>query len=172
MCLNLKNQGSEAGTSLVHTHTQIAGLNIIPSEIEIKVEASQGECDFCRIIGSETNSERRIMENSFVSFAPYASRFPFEAWIFPKRHVKRLDELNDLELDDLAKHMKLILSKLEQLHAPYNFFIHYAPKGTDLHFHVEVAPRLTKWAGLEMGGGIVVNIMPPEQAAKFYRESG
>lgn len=59
--------------------------------------------------------------------------------------------------------------KLKELNAPYNFYLHYAPQGKDLHFHIEVAPRLAIWAGFELGNDIFVNIMSPEEAAKFYR---
>jgi UDPglucose--hexose-1-phosphate uridylyltransferase len=90
-------------------------------------------------------------------------------WIFPKRHVKTLEELNDIELDDLAQQMKHISSKLEELNAPYNFDLHYAPEGSDLHFHIEIMPRLSIWAGFELGSDITINIMSPEDAAKFYR---
>jgi len=167
--LIFKNQGDDAGTSLVHTHTQITSINKIPTIVEQEIEANKGGCKYCDIIQREKGSYRRIMENSCVSFTPYASRFPMEAWIFPKRHVKRLEDFNDAELNDLAKQMKHILSKLKAINAPYNFFLHYAPSGADLHFHIEITPRLAKWAGLELGSGIVINIMPPENAAKFYR---
>ncbi|MBW2995617.1 galactose-1-phosphate uridylyltransferase [Candidatus Woesearchaeota archaeon] len=167
--LVFKNQGREAGTSLVHTHTQIIALNKIPTLVEREAEATKDECKYCEVIESEKGSLRRIMENSFVSFAPYASRFPLEAWIFPKRHVTCLDDLNKDELQDLAQQLKLILKKLEDINAPYNFFLHYAPAGDDLHFHIEIAPRLAIWAGLEIGGDIEINIMAPEDAAKFYR---
>jgi UDPglucose--hexose-1-phosphate uridylyltransferase len=164
-----KNQGKEAGTSLVHTHTQIIALNTIPPLIEEEIEANKDRCRYCEVIEKEKNSYRRVLENSFISFAPYASRVPFEVWIFPKRHVSCLDDLNDLELEDLAKQLKHILVKLKELNAPYNFYLHYAPQGKDLHFHIEVAPRLAIWAGFELGNDIFVNIMSPEEAAKFYR---
>jgi len=167
--LVFKNQGKEAGTSLIHTHTQIIALNKIPSLVQKEAEATKDECKYCGVIENERNSDRKIMENSFISFAPYASRFPLEAWIFPKRHVSSLSDLNEEEYEDLAKQLKHILSKLEEINAPYNFFLHYAPKGTELHFHIEIAPRLAIWAGLELGSDIEVNIMSPENAAAFYR---
>jgi UDPglucose--hexose-1-phosphate uridylyltransferase len=167
--LVFKNQGKEAGTSLVHTHTQIAAMNKVPPLVQEEVAANKVGCKYCQIIQSEKDSYRRIMENSCISFTPYASRFPFEAWIFPKRHVRTLDDLNDIELEDLAAQMKHIFLKLKEINAPFNFYLHYAPAGEDLHFHIEIAPRLATWAGLEYGSNIIVNVMPPEDAAKFYR---
>ena len=60
--------------------------------------------------------------------------------------------------------------KLAKLNAAYNFVLHYAPKGKDLHFHIEVLPRIAKFGGFEFSSGIIVNQMMPEDAAKFYRE--
>jgi len=167
--LVFKNQGKEAGTSIVHTHTQIISSSKIPDLVEKEIEANKDGCKYCQIIESEKNSDRRVLENSFVSFTPYASRFPFEVWVFPKRHVTCLDDLNDLELEDLANQLKNILTKLKELNAPFNFYLHYAPQGKDLHFHIEIIPRLAVWAGFEYGSDITINTMAPEEAAKFYR---
>jgi len=106
---------------------------------------------------------------TFVAFTPYASRFNFEVWIFPKKHVINLNELNDKELLDLAIILKKIVVKLKRLNASYNFFFHYAPKGEDLHFHIEITPRFAIWAGFEFSSNAVINSVSPEDAAKFYR---
>ena len=52
---------------------------------------------------------------------------------------------------------------------PYNILFHFGTSDRDLHFHVEICPRLAKWAGFEFGSGIVINTMSPEDAAEFYR---
>ena len=70
----------------------------------------------------------------------------------------------------LAEMLKSVLTKIAKLNAAYNFVLHYAPKGKDLHFHIEIMPRIAKLAVFEFGSGIVVNQMMPEDAAKFYRE--
>lgn len=163
-----KNHGKKAGTSIVHSHSQIIAYNIVPSVVLEEVEANRrnGSCAYCEIISKEKDSDRRCFENeSFVAFTPYASRFPCEIWVFPKEHKKILEECN---LDDLADIMKKILVKLKELDASFNYMLHYAPDGEDLHFHIEIAPRLATWAGFEYNGTII-NTMTPEGAAKFYR---
>ena len=167
-----KNHGSNAGTSLVHSHTQIASTNIIPPQIADEVSAvkKHDSCPYCKIINIEKQSDRRCFENnSFVAFTPYASRFNYEIWIFSKKHVKTLDELSDEEFLDLASVMENVISRLKEINASYNFFIHYSPKGEDLHFHIELIPRIATWAGFEFSSGIIVNSVNPEQAAAFYR---
>jgi UDPglucose--hexose-1-phosphate uridylyltransferase len=164
-----KNHGIKGGTSVIHTHSQVYAFNIVPKEIRDRIFASSqfDYCPYCDIINIEKKSHRRCFENDeFVAFTPYASRFNYEIWVFPKKHIRTLAEAN---LDQLADIMKKILKKLKWLNCSYNYFLHYAPEGEDLHFHIEVCPRISSWAGAEHGFGIVVNAVSPEQAAEFYR---
>lgn len=169
--LVFKNHGEKGGTSLVHSHIQIMAYNQIPSVVleEVKAAKKYKKCPYCSVLKIESKGPRKIYENkSFTAFTPFASRFPFEAWIFPKKHIKSVTEVRDMK--SLAEVFKKILVKIKQLNAPYNFFIHNAPKGKDLHFHIEVTPRLSTWAGFEFGSGMVINVMSPEEAAEFYRK--
>lgn len=170
-----KNSGREAGTSIVHSHSQVIAYNKVPEIVEQEIKAvkeykeKMNICPYCCVINGEKDSLRKCFENkNFVAFTPYASRFPFEVWILPKQHTKSIVELNDGKLKDLADVMKKILGRLKKLNAPFNYVLHYAPDGDDLHFHIEVLPRLATWAGFEFNG-TTINTMPPEEAAKFYR---
>jgi UDPglucose--hexose-1-phosphate uridylyltransferase len=168
--LVFKNSGADAGTSIVHTHTQIAAYNIIPRSIqkEEAVMKKYQKCPFCQIIEIEKQSHRRCFENErMVAFTPYASKFPFEIWVFPKSHKKSLLNFDDKEMSDLADIMSKILKKLSTINVPYNYFLHYGIE--HLHFHIEITPRVAKWAGFELGSGTIINALPPEDAAKFYR---
>lgn len=167
-----KNHGHQAGTSLVHSHTQVASLSILPTQVmeEVKAAKKFKKCAYCDIIKMESKSKRKIIENkNVVAFCPFASRFNFEAWIFPKKHVKSIVDMNDEELYDMAAVLKKILVKLKKFNASYNFYLHYAPAGNDLHFHIEVTPRFAKWGGFEYCTGAIVNSVMPEDAARFYR---
>lgn len=173
-----KNHGEEAGTSVVHTHTQIIAYNAVPQSIEKEEEAitkatknstKYPYCPYCEIIPVEKNSARACFENAhFVSFTPYASRSPFEIWIFPKRHTITPLDFSDEEKNDLCRMLRMILKKLKSLNAAYNYYLHYGLHR--LHFHIEVIPRLTTWAGFELGTETIINPLPPEDAARFYRE--
>ena len=163
-----KNQGKEAGASLRHSHTQIIAGNMPPSEILQKEEKSKDSCPYCTVIEKEKDSLRCIRNDEHVlSFAPYASRFLFEAWLFPKRHVKQLNELNDKELTAFSEHILSILSGLKEMGAPYNMYLQEGTK--DMHFHIVITPRLANWAGFELSTGIVINQVPPEIGEEFYR---
>ena len=168
-----KNHGKKAGTSLVHSHSQIIASNIINQNVAAEVEAAKkyyDSCPYCEIISIEKNSDRKCFENdSFAAFCPYAAQFNFEVWIFPKKHICRLSELNNKGYKDLADIMLKILGKLKELNVSYNYFLHYSPIGENLHFHIEVAPRISIRAGFEFSSDIIVTIVTPEDAAKFYR---
>lgn len=168
-----KNWGEEAGASIVHSHSQIISLNMIPPAIYDNIKAIKtypGCCPYCEIISNEKKSERRCFENdSFVAFTPYASRFHYEIWIFPKEHMTDFDSFDERKFQDLSSILKKILVKLDSINAPYNLLVNYSPKGEDMHFHIEITPRLSIWAGFEFESSITVNSVSPEAAAKFYR---
>ncbi len=166
-----KNHGLKGGASIKHSHTQISSLNIIPPLVQAEVNASsKGGCAYCSIIEIEKGSLRRCFENeSAVAFTPYASRFNYEIWIFPKRHLRTLDDFSDQELNDFTELLERILKRLRTLDVSYNYVLHYAPSGLELHFHVEVTPRIATWAGFESLTDITINSMPPEDAARFYK---
>lgn len=167
-----KNHGKEGGTSILHSHTQIVSTNIIPPIIEEKIRCQKSDsgCNYCKIIEKEKNSRRRVLETEhFISFTPYASRFNYELLILSKAHKKSMIEFTEDELDDLAKVMHFVLNKLKKMGCAYNIAYHDAPPGSDLHFQIEIMPRIAKWAGYELGTGIIVNAVSPETAAEFYR---
>jgi len=168
-----KNHGKDAGTSLIHSHTQVTALPQIPALVmeEAKASVKNRKCLYCEIIKHESKSKRKIFETkNVVAFAPFASRFNYEAWIFVKNHKIGMGELNDEELNDIALILKKILFKLKKINASYNFFIHYSPEKENLHFHIEITPRIAIWGGFELSTNAVINSILPEDAVRFYRK--
>ncbi len=175
--LIFKNEGGKAGASLVHTHSQIFATSLLPPEVEEEITAAfkykilQGRCPYCEIIKKEEKSPRLIeADSSVVAIAPYASAYHYEAWIFPRRHIDNVTSLNKEETKSFARILKKILFKLEEKDIAYNFFLHQVIKERNQHFYLKVQPREAVWGGMELGSGIVVNSISPEEAAKFYRQ--
>jgi UDPglucose--hexose-1-phosphate uridylyltransferase len=175
--LCFKNQGSKAGASIVHAHSQVFATNVLPPDVEKELEAARkyqnknGTCPYCDIIKKETRSPRKIFEDKYiVSFAPFASQFHYEAWISPKRHIDNISNLNSEEFNSLAKMLKKILLKLYTLDLSYNFFLHQIVFDKTQHFSIKIQPRASVWAGVELGSGLVINSVPPEEAAKYFRK--
>jgi UDPglucose--hexose-1-phosphate uridylyltransferase len=178
-----KNVGAQAGASLEHTHSQLIVTPVVPITVWEEMNGSlefhdyRGRCIFCDIIHQELSSERRVVLESpgFVAVCPYASRFPFEIWILPKRHASHYESLARHSADELGTVLKNVLGRLETaLDKPaYNYIIHTAPFDSgDLphyHWHIEIFPRLTRVAGFEWGSGFYINPVLPETAAEFLR---
>lgn len=167
-----KNHLEEAGASIKHSHSQVIGLNVVPKNIMKKIEISKkhGKEIYKNIIEIEKKSERFVFENdNAIAFTPFASKYPFELWIFPKRYVNKIEELNEEELIDISKILKSTLLKLKEINAPYNFFIHYAPNEHEMHLHFIICPRLNLYGGFELSTEIIINTVSPEEAAKFYK---
>jgi len=168
-----KNSGKDAGTSLLHSHSQVVALNNVPFLVQEKIDAIKRykSCPYCSIIKKESKSKRKIFETkNVVAFAPFASRFNYEAWIFPKKHRKNLEQLDDSELMDIALAMKKILLKLNKINASYNLFLHYSPEKENLHLHIEITPRIASWGGFELSTDAIINSVLPEDAAGFFRK--
>ncbi|MEM4293970.1 MAG: galactose-1-phosphate uridylyltransferase [Thermoplasmata archaeon] len=179
-----RNHGREAGTSLIHPHSQIVGLAFVPTHIMDLFNIARcyahenGRCVYCDTISAERNArERVIYENShFVAFVPYAAKLQYEVHIMPKVHQSHFGELDTEGLYSLATALQKVLRALKlALEDPaYNLVLHTAPsylKNVDYyHWYIEITPRLTIPAGLEMGSGITVNISMPEENARTLRE--
>ena len=175
--LCFKNQGSKAGASIVHAHSQVFATNILPPDIREESMLTESyrnkhkSCPYCDIIKKETKSKRKIFEDKFVSaFAPYASEYHYEAWVFTKRHLDNITKLNDSEFKSFAKCLKIILTKLQALDLSFNFFLHQIISDYDQHFYLKIQPRDSIWAGIELGSGLVINSVAPEMAAEYYRK--
>ncbi len=183
--LLFKNVGVSAGASLDHTHSQLIVTPIVPQLVANEMENARTfyqhreRCLFCDMIQQEidTNSRIIILTDSFVAFVPFASRFPYEIWILPRKHEAHFENLQKSELDELANVLKGALTRLEAALdlPPYNYIIHSAPfniNGSDsFHWHIEIIPRLTNIAGFEWGTGFYINTMPAEQAAETLRNA-
>ena len=174
-----RNHGSEAGASLSHAHTQIITTPIMPRIVREELEKAKayhnktGKCIFCNIIEKEEKCNRLIWKNeNFIVFAPWASTHPFEFWIFPKRHQPTILDMNKKEIRDLAITVRKCLGGLKNLlnDPPYNFGFHMVPD-VSFHWHIEVYPKLSIWAGFEKSTGVFINIFSPEEAASSLREA-
>jgi UDPglucose--hexose-1-phosphate uridylyltransferase len=185
MIIIFRNQGERAGTSLLHPHSQIIGTPIVPEEIRRRLEEAQryyddlGTCVYCDILEHELAGETRVVCSNagFVALCPFASAVPFETWILPRRHASSFGVLSDDEIPLLGSMLRNVLQRLHRLlgNPDYNYVVRSAPHHSagEPHFHwyVEILPRLTTRAGFEIGSGININVVVPEDAAKQLREA-
>jgi UDPglucose--hexose-1-phosphate uridylyltransferase len=180
-----KNHGAAAGASLEHAHSQLIGLPVVPKRLAEELVGSQryfddhGECVFCDVLAYELDGGERVVcaNDEAVAVAPFASRFPFELWILPRRHQAWYEDAHDEVFESVASLLKQVLGKLDRAleQPPFNLMLHSAPfpNGEDVshfHWHFELIPKLTKVAGFEWGTGFYINPTSPESAAEHLRD--
>lgn len=181
--LIFKNAGERAGASQEHAHSQILGTSHVPPLIDRELERCRahwgrhGRGLFLDLLESETRSGERIAAATkhFVAICPYASRFPCEVWILPRQPLPRFEEHPIEQFGELGQLVKNLLVRLETIlpRPAYNYYLHTSPfDGVShpyYHWHVELAPRVVGLAGCELGGGMFINPVPPEWAARLLR---
>jgi UDPglucose--hexose-1-phosphate uridylyltransferase len=180
-CLQLiVNERREAGASLPHTHAQLYALDFVPAEIARERERAgayttrtMGQSLLGDLIAEEVRVGERIVaiDEEAVLMAPFASRLPFQLMLAPRRPSPRFEDdgpsgaalLHD-GLCRLARHFGAS--------PPLNMWVRTAPLGAE-HFcwRIDVVPRLTHLAGLELSTGVNLNIVAPEHAAALLREA-
>jgi UDPglucose--hexose-1-phosphate uridylyltransferase len=160
----LINEGREAGASLPHSHSQLVWLREPPPQVAAELPGlEEGNCALCRLL--EDREELEIEARDGVStLAHPAGRAPYELLIAPVQHRPN----GDAEL--YAAALLLVRSAIQRLRgvegpAPLNGWTHAGG-----HWHLELVPRLTVPAGLELGAGLYINTLPPETAAAALRE--
>jgi UDPglucose--hexose-1-phosphate uridylyltransferase len=147
----LVNEGRAGGASLPHSHSQLAWLPALPPA----VLAERGLPEV----------EPIVARDGVVAGCPRASRVAYELQVAPEDR-----EADGLRSDLLAPALRLLAELVRRLHAvlgedlPLNAWLH---AGT--HWHLELLPRTTILAGLELGAGVWINAVPPEQAAAELR---
>ncbi len=178
-----KNHGAAAGTSLRHPHWQLIATPVVPHMLRIKYDiATQyfdqfGSCLYCDLLREELAAGRRVVgENDhFGAVLPYASRVPFEIWILPKSHLTSFSLMDSALVKPLAEMLKLVLRKLHSgLNNPaFNITINSTPRGDEekeyFLWHMEILPRLSMPAGFELGSGMWINTVLPEDATDYLR---
>jgi UDPglucose--hexose-1-phosphate uridylyltransferase len=176
-----ENHGATAGTSLVHPHSQLVALPLVPASIRHLLEEAMryyddhGCCVFCDMIKEELKAQKRVVAKTedFLAFHPFASRAPFETWILPMKHNATFGSIKVKDCQKMARILKAVLENLDRsLSDPdYNLIIRTAPvkdrEEDYYHWHIQILPRLTTPAGFELGSGIFINTALPEKTAGF-----
>ena len=176
----VQNWGAQAGARTNHLCLDLYDLPQIPHRIAEELGGAarfvirEGECPFCRLVREETRrSERRIWEDDdSVAFAPYASRSAFEIWVVPRRHDADFSRAGAADIKATSEALRQVLDRLASAldGPPYNLVLHTAPLREQVdgtyHWHWEIHPRLREIAGLELGTGLPVNPVSPEDAVE------
>jgi UDPglucose--hexose-1-phosphate uridylyltransferase len=181
-----KNFKRDAGATLAHPHAQIIALPMVPKRLAEELTGAtryftdRSRCVFCDIIAAERERGVRMVAetDSFAVIVPYASRSPFELMILPRRHAADFHAMQETDSHDLACCLADIFRRMKGIlgEAPFNYYLHTAPfRSSDterkaFHWHIELAPSLSRIAGFELASGFYINPYAPETCAAMYRE--
>lgn len=160
--------------------------------------AKFNQCVFCSLIDEALTFEAKIYDREsgeirrkidvgqyviersehFIAIKPFASRYEWEIHILPLRHQSDFLQAADEEISDFANILKRTMTRLDKVigGAQYNFFLHSIPHGDDYgncsesyHWHLEICPRTSIPTGFELGSGLFVSTISPENAAAELR---
>ena len=114
----------------------------------------------------------------FIAVKPFASRFEWEVQILPLVDQADFLEIKDEHMQDFATVLKHTMQRLNKVlgGVQYNFFLHSLPHSADWAdckesyvWHLEVCPRTSIPTGFELGSGLFVSTVSPEDAAEQLR---
>ncbi len=174
------NERREAGASLPHTHAQLYALDFVPATIARERERSaaytartMGQSLLGDLVAEEVRRRERIVaiDEEAVLMAPYASRLPFQLMLAPRAPRARFEDAGPsgaaLLHDGLCRLARHLGSS-----PPLNLWVRTAPRGADdFCWRIDVMPRLTHLAGLELSTDLNLNIVAPEHAAAALRDA-
>jgi UDPglucose--hexose-1-phosphate uridylyltransferase len=178
-----KNFGRPAGGTLEHEHWQIYVLSFVPPSIEVRYARAAayfnrtGRSLYRDVFSSEATLGERVVSVSrhFLTFAPFAAGMPYEIWIAPLRDSSDFTAMTEEEMADFACALRDAMARLcaNRPDLPFNIALQTAAFEHDrcpwFCWHLSIFPRLTALAGVELGINVMVNPVPPEDAAAALR---
>ena len=174
------NERREAGASLPHTHAQLYGLDFVPAVVARERERANayttrtmGGSLLGDLLAEEVRLRERVVavDEEAVLLAPFASQLPFQLMLVPRRPRARFEDEGPSGAALLHDGLRRLARRLGSS-PPLNLFVRTAPLGAE-HFcwRIDVLPRLTHLAGLELSTGVNLNIVAPEHAAALLRDA-
>jgi UDPglucose--hexose-1-phosphate uridylyltransferase len=174
------NERRQAGASLPHTHAQLYGLEFVPAAVARERERAgayatrtMGQSLLGDLVAEEVRLRERIVaiDEEAVLMAPYASRLPFQLMLVPRRPVPRFEQDGPTGAALLHDGLRRVARHLGAS-PPLNMWVRTAPRGAE-HFcwRIDMVPRLTHLAGLELSTDVNLNIVAPEHAAALLRDA-
>lgn len=178
------NERIEAGATLPHTHAQLFALPFVPPPIARErermrayYEHTQGRTLLEDLLVEEIRGGQRLVaiDGSAALIAPFASATPYRLAVIPRKpepHFEQSPSRGAAMLHTALSAMAGAIDFGEGAAPPLNIWIRTAPSGAQGYsWRIEIAPRLGQPAGFELGTGVGINPVAPEDAAEQFREA-
>jgi UDPglucose--hexose-1-phosphate uridylyltransferase len=180
-CVHLiVNERREAGASLPHTHSQLYALDFVPAAIARERERfaayatrTMGGNLLADLVQEEVRNRERIVaiDDDAVLMCPYGARLPYQLLLAPRRPRPRFEDDGPTGAGLLHDALGRLARRLGAS-PPLNLWVRTAPLGAEQFcWRIDILPRLTYLAGLELGAGVHLNIVTPEDGAAELREA-
>jgi UDPglucose--hexose-1-phosphate uridylyltransferase len=174
------NERADAGSTVAHTHAQLFALDFVPSAIARERERfgayatrTMGANLLADLVQNEVRQRERVVaiDDEAVLMSPYGARVPYQLMIAPRTPRMRFEDDGPTG----AALLHAALGRLDRLlgaSPPLNLWVRTAPRGAEQFcWRIDILPALTHLAGLELGAGLGVNVVSPEQAAAELRDA-
>jgi UDPglucose--hexose-1-phosphate uridylyltransferase len=178
----LVNERLEGGASLPHTHAQIYAMDFVPAQIARERERfgahavrTMGGNLLQDLVQDEVRLRDRLVaiDDEAVLLAPFASRLPYQLLLAPRVPRERFEDDGPRGAAMLHDALNRLRRVLGGVMPPLNLWVRTAPRGADRFcWRIDIVPRLTHLAGLELGTGVHLNVVAPERAAAELRDAG
>jgi len=172
------NEGKEAGASLPHTHAQLYALPFVPAAVARERERFTaysnrmgGRNLLEDLLQEEVRRRERVVaiDDEAVALCPFGARVPFHLQVVPRRPAARFSDDGPLGARMLHEALNRLAAVLGSL-PPLNMWVRTAPRDAERFcWHIDLLPRLAQLAGLEIGTGVHLNVLAPEDAAERLR---
>ncbi|HEV2289814.1 MAG TPA: hypothetical protein VGR81_12785 [Candidatus Acidoferrales bacterium] len=187
-----KDRGANSGQEWLHAHSQVTATTFVPRRVLYELRAARDwfherdRCVFCDILRQEEKQGKRVVDSQagYIAFCPYASRVPFETWIFPRRHSHEFEKPGE-DFRALGALFGRTIRRLRALSQGYHLVLHTSPnvlqtKGElseywqnlsgDYHWHIEIMPVVPTSEKSYILKEVYFNSLLPEQAAELLRQ--
>ena len=180
-----KNHGQDSGASLEHSHSQLIATPFIPKSVDDDLKRFKEYKEktdryfFDDMIHDELNYKEGILfeNSSFISYCPYASRFPFEVNIVSKKEsLRSIIDFDDTDIYSLSNICNKVFQALKKAlgDVSFNMIVKNGAvqdKENQNRFHILILPRIYKIAGFELDTDIMINTFLPSTASKILKNS-
>lgn len=187
-----KNSGGNAGATQPHPHTQLIALPVVPFaerayfEKDFEYYHRHGRGQVEDIVESERKEAVRVIEEigAFMAFCPFASSYPFEVMIMPRRPLLCLDSCRRDDIDDLARLLHTVFVRMKRQLGLFDYNLVFRLPPLNRHFDnaaffdelqhfsrftLRIMPRIYRHGGFELATATMINPVSPEEAAALLR---
>lgn len=180
----IKNHGSLSGATMVHPHSQMYGTGHLPQALQNRINVARRYFEthqrslYADMVQREKEIDQRVVlaGEGVTLLTPFAARWPYELWLVPHDGMPSLAQAPEATIAEAGRMLQEALRLLREVagDCAYNYVIHSADRqvaGHGFQWHIQVLPRVKKLAAYELGSGMVVNEVAPEETAWLFRQA-